>query len=117
MASIIGKELTQGTTVAVSALATLTIEKEELLSKDVNFVGYIKVSDGSSPIFTVIIEHSVDGETWETLLAFTAISADVVETVHVDNTTTFALRFVRARVSAYTSGTANVHVALLYDRV
>ena len=112
MSSVLGRDFYD----AESLSANATSDPQETLSKDTNFVGFLKMENGAStPVFDVIIEHSVDKINWETLITFTQITADGVETVHVDNTTTHVLRYVRADVTR-TTGSGDLTVSLLYDR-
>lgn len=117
MASILGRELSNGGSVAVSATGVLTECKLETQSRDVNFVGFLKIENASSANFIVKIQHSVDNVNFEDLVTFTTVTGNGIETVHIDNTTQHVLRFVRANVTTHTAGTADVTCVLLYDRV
>jgi hypothetical protein len=65
--------------------------------------------------FAAKIQHSHNGEDWVDLLSFSTVAADVVEEVHLDNTTTHVMSFVKA-VLTRTSGIATFAVDLLHDR-
>ena len=114
MASTIAKELLNETVDA--AIATDSSCEKQLLTGDVDFKAFIKVTDSNSPIFTMKIQHSVNGVDWEDLATFTATSGDGIETIDIDNTTTHVAEHVRAITSSYTSGDATVLIQLFHDR-
>ena len=114
MASTIAKELLNQTVNA--AIAAEVGCKKQLLAGDVDFKAFIKVTDSSSPVFTMKIQHSPNGVDWEDLATFSATSADGIESIDLDNTTTHVFEHVRAITSAYTSGSATVLIQLFHDR-
>ena len=112
MATVLGRDFF----IAESLSASEISEPQETKAKDVNFTGFLKLENGAStPNFDVLIQHSVDGVNWETLITFTTITADGIETIDVDNTTGHVYRYVRANVTR-NSGSGDITCSLLYDR-
>ena len=116
MASVLGKVLALES--AVSATGVITECKEDLLAKDTNFVGTILIADASSLTGLVVkIQHSPDNINYEDLITFATKTADGFESVQIDNTNVHVFQYVRANVTAITTGTATVTVVLNHDRV
>ena len=116
MASVLGKILALEK--SVSAVGVITDCREDLLSKDTNFVGSILIESASSLVGLVVkIQHSPDNVNYEDLITFATKTADGFESVQIDNTNIHLFQYVRANVTAITGGSANVTVILHHDRV
>lgn len=121
MASILSKEILPATAITATFDSSTDDNdagytgKKDLLLGDINFIGLIKVTGASSANYAVKLQHSHNGVDWIDLLSFTAVTANVVEAVPLDNTTTHVMSFVKA-VLTRTAGSATFTIDLLHDR-
>ena len=100
---------------AESLTASTTTAAQELQSKDINFIGFLKSTNASSANYAVVIEHSPNGDDWFTLITFTAVTGNVIEKIAVDNTTNHVFEHVRC-VATRTTGSVDLTIVLNYDR-
>ncbi len=82
---------------------------------DTGFTFAVDTEGNEVAAYAAKIQHSHDGVNYFDLLAFSAISVDTSELVHVDNTTKHVARYLRAVITK-TTGSANFVIDLLYDR-
>ena len=100
---------------AESLAATTTTAAQELQSKDVNFIAFLKIENDSSANYALKIEHSPNGDDWFTLTTFVATGGNTIEKITIDNTTDHVFEHVRA-VATRTAGGADFTIILHYDR-
>lgn len=112
MASNHGKVLFNAQTLA----ATTTSEPQELLTKDANFIAFLKIENNASANFALVIEHSPNGVDWFTLITFVATGGNTTECIKLDNTTDHVFEHIRSSATR-TAGTADFTIILHYDRV
>lgn len=101
---------------AQATAATTTSDSQELLTKDVNFIAFLKIENESSANYALKIEHSPNGVDYFTLVTFVATGGNTTEKINLDNTTNHVFEHVRA-VATRTGGSADFTIILLYDRV
>ena len=96
---------------AVNVASNTSTDSQTVPQNSTSFIGFLKLENYVAGTYTVIIEHSADKASWETLASFAAASADGFEYVQITDS---VLPQVRANITV-AGGDADLTVQLWYD--
>jgi len=108
MASVGSIQFFQAESLSAAATSDTKLTEE----KQLDFIAMLKLENTAGATVGGVIEHSPDGDNWQTIATFTGLNADGIELVEI---TAFVLPRVRANLTV-AGGTADVTCSLWYDK-